>query len=157
MLDETNWNKLIRNDISKIEDFMNHYNNELKEARKEINVKGERLVAISSKLPGIHEYRGMQYKTIESVLSVLEIQMKELRSKTYIELKKKSSYDLKSTEINNYIEVDPLVVDLQFIINDVIFLRNRYLTIMETIEKISYSVNTITKLRMAGFDDAIIE
>ena len=76
------YNKVVA-DLSKIPDFIRHYEKELDEARKETYINGS-LERAAANLPGITEHRFNQLQEIEAVLNFLNIELRKIR-RTYFQ------------------------------------------------------------------------
>ena len=64
-----NWYTIVVEDIGKIPDFIEHFENELEQARKEVGIHG--LVEKSIKeLPAVTEIRFNQLQEVEAVLNL---------------------------------------------------------------------------------------
>jgi len=77
-----NWYTIVVEDIGKIPDFIDHFENELEQARKEVGIHG--LVEKSIKeLPAVTEIRFNQLQEVEAVLNHLNIQLRKIRRKHF--------------------------------------------------------------------------
>jgi len=76
------WYNRVVNDIGQIPGFINYFESELEEAKRECIVKGivERNITA---LPGITEHRFNQLQEIEAVLNHLNIQLRRIRRKHF--------------------------------------------------------------------------
>ena len=78
----TNWYNSVTSDLSKIPDFIEHYESELEQARREVGLNG--LVEKNIKeLPAVTEIRFGQLQEIEGVLNFLNIQLRKIRRKHF--------------------------------------------------------------------------
>ena len=148
------YNKIVR-DLSVIPDFIDYYEKELEEAKKECGIKGS-LEKSLSQLPGITEYRFNQLQEIEAVLEYLNIQLRKVHKKhfkTYLENYPRA---LTSRDAQLFADGEQEVLDTQILINEVALLRNKYMGILKGLEVKNWNLGHITKLRCAGLDDANI-
>lgn len=148
------YNKIVR-DLSVIPDFIDYYEKELEEAKKECGIKGS-LEKSLSQLPGITEHRFNQLQEVEAVLEYLNIQLRKVHKKhfkTYLENYPRA---LTSRDAEKYADGNDEVIDLQVLLNEVALLRNKYLGIIKALDSKNWTLGHITKLRCSGLDDATI-
>jgi hypothetical protein len=148
------YNKIVR-DLSALPDFIDYYEKELDEAKKECGIKGS-LEKSLSQLPGITEHRFNQLQEIEAVLEYLNIQLRKVHKKhfkTYLENYPRA---LTSRDAEKYADSEDEVIDIQVLINEVALLRNKYLGVLKGIETKNWTLGHITRLKVAGLDDASI-
>lgn len=151
------WNKRVADDLGELPPFLDHYEEEYKQAKKDLTLKGK-IEITSSTLPAILEHRFAQLQDIEAVLEHLNIRLRKLRSgvfKNWFE-NVKSARALSAKECERYVDNDDNVVALEEIINKVAFVRNLYLGLLKGLDNKSYQLNNISKLRAAGLDDAAL-
>ena len=79
----TNWYTKVSKDISLIPECIKHFEDEYQQAKKECSIWGN-LEKASASMPGIVEHRFNQLQQIEAILEYLNIEMRRLRSKTFI-------------------------------------------------------------------------
>ena len=76
-----NWYSKVIHDLSKLPDFLDYYESELKEARFESGISGN-IETNLKKLPAQTEIRFSQLQEIEAVLNFLNIQLRKIRRQT---------------------------------------------------------------------------
>lgn len=148
------YNKIVQ-DISALPDFIMHYENELIECKQDCNISGS-LEKLMARLPGITEQRYNQLQEIEAVLNYMNIQLRKLK-RTYFQ-KYMENYQrvLTSRDAEKYVEGESDVVDYEVLINEVAYIRNRYLGAMKALESKNFMLGHITKLRSVGMEDATV-
>jgi hypothetical protein len=152
----SSWYYKVTGDLSLIPDFIDHFENELVEARKELSLKGKSLERHAAELPGLVEQRFAQLQEIEAVLEYLNIQLRKDRSaefKKFLEAYQKS---LSSRDAEKYVDGVQGIVDTTVLVNEVALLRNKYLAISKAFEAKNFMTGHIIKLRVAGLDDASV-
>lgn len=152
-----NWYYTVVRDLSKIPDCIAHFEDEFETARKEISLRKETIERNSAMLPGVVEFRFNQLQEIEAILEYLNISMRKLRSekfKKYLEAYQKM---LSSRDAEKYIDGEQEVVDMAMLINEFALIRNKFLGIIKGLDQKSWQLGHITRLRVAGLDDARIE
>jgi len=147
------WYSRVTNDLSAIPDFIAHYENELVGARAECRIGG--IIEKNIKeLPGITEYRFNQLQEIEAVLSYLNIQLRKIRRRHFQKYLENYARALSARDAEKYVDGEDEVIDFETIINEVAYLRNRWLGIMKSFESKNFMLGHITRLRIAGMEDA---
>jgi hypothetical protein len=146
------WYNRVTNDLSKLPDFIDHYEAELVEARKVVRVSGnvERSIAA---LPGITEQYFSQLQEIEAVLNYLNIQLRKIRRKHFQKYLEAYNRALTSRDAEKYTDGEDEVTDYESLINSVALLRNRYLGIMKGLEAKSFMLGHLVRLKTAGMED----
>lgn len=149
------FNQLTANpdDYSIVLEAYDYYEQELQESRKEIALSG-RLEQASSMLPGIVEYRFNQLQEVEAILELLNIRFSQLKSAKLKQFLEHYNKSLSSRDAEKYAEADTEVVMMAELINQIAFIRNKYLGIMKGLDNKSFQINNITRLRCAGLEDA---
>ncbi len=152
-----NWYESIRNDWNKIVDYVEYCNSEIKDAKQDIKVKdGRRIEQHCAELPGIVEHRYGQLQEVEAILEYFNVELRKEKSKQFKQYLENYNRDLKSRDVEKYVDGEASVVDLCLIINEIALIRNKFLGIHKAIEQKSWMLSHITKLRTAGIDDATL-
>ena len=149
------WYNRVVNNIAEIPGFINFYESELEEAKRECNVKGIVEKNITA-LPGITEHRFNQLQEIEAILQYLNIELRRLRSKHFKKYLENYQRTLSSRDVEKYVDGESDVVDYEKIINEFALLRNKWLGITKALDQKQWQITNITKLRVAGMEDATI-
>ena len=144
------------NDLVLIADMVQFYEKELEGMHEEAEIRGN-LEQSLARLPGIFDYRLEQLKSIKSVLQLLTIKLDDVKSQSYIKFAEHYPRDLKTTEIKQYVDGDQSVVAMKILVNEVQYLYEQYEGKIRSYEIKHYQLTNITKLRVAGVEDAVIE
>jgi hypothetical protein len=149
------WYSRVSRDINEIPNAIQHFEDELATARQEVKIKGniERALA---EMPGLIEHRFNQLQEIEAILEYLNIELRRLRSgffKKYLENYQRA---LSSRDVEKYVDGEADVVDYEKIINEFALLRNKWLGVLKALDQKHWSCSNITKLRVAGMEDASV-
>jgi len=151
----TNWYTKVVQDMSAIPDFIEYFELELVQARKEIGIYG--LVEKSIKeLPAITEIRFNQLQEVEAVLNHLNIQLRKIRRKHFVKYLENYPRALTSRDAEKYVDGEDEVVDFETIINEVALLRNKWLGIMKGLDSKQWMSGHIVRLRTAGMEDVTV-
>jgi len=149
------WYSKITNDLSNIPKFIEYFNNELTNAKKEVKINGNVEVNIKE-LPGITEHRFYQLQEIEAVLAYVDIQLRQIRRKYFKKYLEGYNRALSSRDAEKYVDGEDEVVTFEILMNDVALLRNRWLAILKGLDQKSFMLGHITKLRTAGMEDVTV-
>ncbi len=153
------WFHKVKDNIEKLPDFLDHYQTEYEEAKREIKLLGAgSLEKAAASIPHQVEHRFSQLQDIEAVLEYLNIQYRKMRSEVFQKWfeNQKTARALTARDAEKYVDSDIHVNEMAELINEVALMRNLYLSILKGIDNKSYQINNITKLRTAGLDDAKI-
>jgi|TARA_Y100000310_G_scaffold247405_1_gene253001 hypothetical protein len=148
-----NYFSLIVKSIANIPQAITHYENELEQAKKEVGLYG-RLEKAASTLPGIVEQRFGQLQEIEAVLNHLNRELRKLRTKHYKKYLENYQRALSSRDVEKYVDGEDDVCNFEEIINEWALLRNKWLGILKGLDQKQWQITNITKLRVAGMEDA---
>lgn len=146
------WYNRVVNDIGLLPDFIDYYENQLLDAKKECKLGG--YIEINLKeLPGITEQRFNQLQEIEAILNFLHIQLRKIRRKHFQKYLEGYARALTSRDAEKYVDGEDEVIDFETIINEVALLRNKWLGIMKGLENKQWMAGHIVRLRTAGMED----
>ena len=146
------WLSRVTTDLGAIPDFIAHYEKELESARRDCGIGGLVEKNISA-LPGITEHRFNQLQEIEAVLNHLNIQLRKIRRRHFQKYLEGYARALSSRDAEKYVDGEDEVIDFETIINEVAFLRNRFLGIMKAMESKNFMLGHVVRLRAAGMED----
>lgn len=149
------WYQKVARDIGEIPNAVAHYEQELDQARFECRIKGN-LEKNSAAMPGVVEQRFNQLQEIEAILQYLNIELRRLRSKHFKKYLENYQRALSSRDVEKYVDGESDVVDYEKIINEFALLRNKWLGITKALDQKQWQITNITKLRVAGMEDATI-
>ena len=127
----------------------------MENARIECGLKGN-LEKNASALPGIVEKRFGQLQEIEAILEYLNIELRRTRTKFFKKYLENYQRALSSRDVERYVDGEADVVDMEKIINEFALLRNKWLGILKGLDQKQWQITNITKLRVAGMEDASI-
>lgn len=148
------YNKVVA-DLGNIPMFINHYENELQEAKYDCTVKGNLEKNIAS-LPGLTEHRFNQLQEIEAVLNYLNIQLRKIRRRHFQKYLENYARALTSRDAEKYVDGEDEVIDFETIINEVALVRNKWLGVLKGLESKNFMLGHVTRLRSAGMEDVTL-
>ena len=146
------WYNKITTNLSNIQDFIAHYENELEDAKRDCKIGGLVEKNITA-LPGITEHRFNQLQEIEAILNYLNIQLRKIRRRHFQKYLEGYARALTSRDAEKYVDGEDEVIDFETIINEVALLRNRWLGIMKAMESKNFMLGHVVRLRAAGMED----
>jgi hypothetical protein len=149
------WYSRVVASLSAIPDFINHYERELDDAKKDCRISGLVEKNITA-LPGITEHRFNQRQEIEAVLNYLNIQLRQIRRKHFQKYLEAYNRALTSRDAEKYVDGEEEVINYEVLINEVALMRNRWLGIMKGLESKNFMLGHIVRLRAAGMEDITI-
>jgi uncharacterized HAD superfamily protein len=142
-------------DLTPLVECLLHYEQEHADALAEVKTKGK-IEHIAKLIPGWSAYRFAQLQELEAILEYLNIQLRKIKGERYQFYMEKYARQLTSRDADKYADADPKVLDLALLINQVALTRNKFLAIMKGLEYLHFQLGNITKLRVAGIEDASI-
>jgi len=149
------WYNRVVQDLGNIPGFIDHYENELIEAKYDCSVKGNLEKNIAA-LPGITEQRFNQLQEIEAVLNFLNLQLRKIRRKHFQKYLENYNRALTSRDAEKYVDGEDEVVDFETIINEVALLRNKWLGLIKGLESKNFMLGHVSRLRTAGMEDVTL-
>ena len=149
------WYNKVVEDLGNIPMFINHYENELQEAKYDCSVKGNLEKNIAS-LPGVTEHRFNQLQEIEAVLNYLNIQLRKIRRRHFQKYLENYARALTSRDAEKYVDGEDEVIDFETIINEVALVRNKWLGLLKGIESKNFMLGHVSRLRTAGMEDVTL-
>ena len=150
-----NWYTRITQNLGVIPDFITHYEAELISAKQEVKIYGNVEKNIAA-IPGVTEHRFNQLQEVEAVLNYLNIQLRKIRRKHFQKYLEAYNRALTSRDAEKYAEGEDEVIDMEVLINEVAYLRNKFLGIMKALESKNFMLGHIVRLRAAGMEDITI-
>ncbi len=149
------WYSDVVSDISYLPKFIQYFDSELTQAKYDVSIHGNVEKNIAA-LPGVTEQRYNQLQEIEAVLRHMEIQLRKIKRKHFQKYLEHYNRALTSRDAEKYSDGEDEVVDYESLINEVAFIRNRYLGILKALESKNFMLGHLVKLRCAGMEDIML-
>jgi uncharacterized protein YfdQ (DUF2303 family) len=149
------WYRKVTQNLANLPAFIDYYDAELNNAKKEVVVSGHVETNIKQ-LPGVTEQRFYQLQEIEAVLNFLNIELRRIRRKHFKKYLEAYAKALSSRDAEKYADGEDEVIDFELLINEVALLRNRWLGIMKGLDAKQWQLGHIVKLRSAGMEDVVV-
>ena len=150
-----NWYTRITVTLGEIPNFLQYFEAELENAKKEVKVYGNVEKNIAT-IPGVTEHRFNQLQEVEAVLNYLNIQLRKIRRKHFQKYLEAYNRVLTSRDAEKYVDGEDEVVDFEVLINEVALLRNKWLGILKGLEAKQWQMGHIVRLRTSGMEDITI-
>lgn len=149
------WYSQVSRDITQIPAAVQHFENELIEAKRECNISGS-IERAAAAMPGIVEHRFNQLQEIEAILEYLNIELRKLRSSYFKKYLENYQRALSSRDVEKYVDGEADVCDYEKIINEFALIRNKWLGVLKALDQKQWQLTNIVKLRVAGMEDATL-
>ena len=149
------WYSKVVASLGCLPDFIQHYERELSEAKRDCRIGGLVEKNISA-LHGITEHRFNQLQEIEAVLNFLNIQLRKIRRRHFQKYLEAYARALTSRDAEKYVDGEDEVIDFETIINEVALLRNKWLGILKGLDAKQWQMGHIVRLRTAGMEDITV-
>jgi len=150
------WYRKVSKSLTAIGPCIDHYEIEVEAARTELSMRTKTIEKHESELPGIIEHRFNQLQEIEAILEYLNIELRKITAKKFREFLEHYNKQLSSADAKKYAEGDVDVIDMALLVNEFALVRNKYLGVMKGLDTKGFMLGHVTKLRVAGLDDAMI-
>ena len=147
------WFSEVTKDLARLPDALDHFENEYWVAADEVKIRGN-LEKAAASMPGVVEQRFNQLQEIEAILNHLNIQLRKIKSKHFKKYLENYQRALSSRDVEKYVDGEDEVVDYETLVNEVALMRNRWLGIIKALDQKQWQITNITKLRVAGMEDA---
>ena len=149
------WFSEVTKDLARLPDALEHFEHEYWKAADEVKIRGN-LEKAAASMPGIVEQRFNQLQEIEAILNYLNIQLRKIKSKHFKKYLENYQRALSSRDCEKYVDGEDDVVDYETLVNEVALMRNRWLGIIKALDQKQWQITNITKLRVAGMEDATL-
>lgn len=149
----SHWYRKVAADISNLPDCIAYFEGELIQARIELKITGSLEKAIRE-MPGVFEYRFSQLQEIEAILEQLNIEVRKLRSAKFRQFTEHYNRALTSRDAEKYVDGEPDVVNMDSIVNEFALVRNKFIGVTKALDSKQFQVSNVTRLRVAGMEDA---
>jgi len=149
------WYNIVTQDLSRLPDFLQYYENELRAAALEVRISGN-LEKNNAMMPGIVNERFTQLQEIEAVLEFMNKQLTKISRKHFKNYLETYNRALTSRDAEKYAEGEDEVIEYELLINEVALVRNKFLGVIKSLEVKNFMLSNIVKLRAVGMEDISI-
>jgi hypothetical protein len=151
----SNWFRKVTADIGHLPGAIDWFEAQLREAKAEISLRGN-VEKNARDLPGIIEHRFNQLQEIEAILEHLNIELRRLRSNHFKRYLEHYNRAMSSRDAEKYSDGEPEVLEMQKLINEFALVRNTFQGLIKAIDTKNFMISNITRLRVAGMEDASV-
>lgn len=151
----TKYLQMVKDNANNIAEVLDHFRAEYELAKGELKIQGNLQREIAD-LSVVYENRFEQLQELEAILEYFNIKLKGVKSALYQKMMNSSARALTSNDIKQYIDGDKTVIDVQMIINDIVYVRNCYLGLTKGFETKNFMISNIVKLQCAGLDSIVM-
>ena len=144
-------------DFQPVLDAIDYFEAQYQEALREVDLlPGTRLIDVQARLPGIVQHRYEQLMELNAIVDYLQ-----LREETVVGVQRRyyvEHYNRKLTDrmVEKFAESHPDVAALRELRNHVAATRNKFCGVSKRHEYLHYQLTNITRLRVAGIEDATL-
>tara|TARA_B100001245_G_scaffold205244_1_gene166701 strand:- start:356 stop:841 length:486 start_codon:yes stop_codon:yes gene_type:complete len=149
------WYQTVVRDMASLPDCIDHFEDQLAEAKSEIKFQGS-IEKAASAIPAIVQTRFSQLQEAEAILEHLNIHLRKLRAQTFRKFLENYQRALTSRDAQAYVDGEQAIVDQTELVNEFGLLRNQFLGVLKALEAKQFQINNIVKLRVAGLEDSEI-
>lgn len=148
------WYHIVSGDPDRIADALEWYLSELDAGLNSTDISGS-LMRANQTQPGFVAYYDSMHTDLDSILELFERQRRMRLGqvlKQYAD-SPPTQTKLGATEIKALAQCDPDVVRLDQIISEIQYVYKQFGTLLKSLEQRGYSLNNVTKLRVAGLEE----
>lgn len=153
------WLNIILSDPNNLEhilDAYEYYEIEYENVKKELNVKGEKIIGVSSKIPGLTEYVYSSIHELKAIQEVLANKEKKIAQEIREKLGKTMNRSLGVQEMNKWVEADESVLAYKEFSIRIKLVQEKWTGVLTGLEQLHYQVTKIADLKKLGLDDVTI-
>lgn len=138
----------------KLPDVLGQYIKDLDDLKDIVRLKGKKLEVANRENPAWYLYYRERKVELGTLVKYFEGEVSRIRGKLYREYKERYSIDLGEREIGRYIDHDEKYLTLYHMLLEVKEIHDQYDGAVDTLTTRGYALNNITKIRVAGLEDA---
>lgn len=140
-------------DLAPLLTCIDHFEAEYQRARADVKLSGN-LERLAGQLPAKTDYHFGNQKELEAILEYLNIRKRVIRSRHYRKYNEHYNRALTQRDLDRYVDGEDEVAAFDQLVVRFSALVNRYSGIIKALEVQGYQINNITRLRVAGMEDA---
>lgn len=148
------WFKVVKDDLSKLPDAIEWYEQILDEAFAEADISGNLQRALQEQ-PGLIGYYDAMHTDIDLILDLMEKRLKQTKADKLRQWAENPPTNVKmnSTDTRLLIEADPDVVFIDELVMETRYTYKTYSGLLKALDSRGYTLNNITKLRSSGMEE----
>lgn len=130
------------------------YNDELKGAEQDIQIKGKSLEGANRENPSLYSYYDQRRVELKTLVEFMDNQVQRTRGRLFRTFTENNNRDLSDRAKDKFIDGEQAYLDIFEIYLEVKEVCESYASIVEAIKFRGYSLNNITKARVANMENA---
>ena len=142
--------------FNKIPSILNQYNEFLSEAKNDLELSGKTLGDASKEHPSLQMYYHERLVELNTLLKYCEMELNKVKSLLYVDLVKNSKMALSDREREKFIMGEDKFITMNKVWLEVKELHDKFDAVYGAFISRGYSLNNITKARVASIEDAIL-
>ena len=137
----------------KLPGILDDYEKELELAKDILEIKGKRLEAANVENAPWQAYYDQKKIDLSILVKYFEMEIARVRGKLFRSYKENHSRELSEREINRYIDNEESYLTIYQLYLEVKEMYDRFESIVSSFTSRGYSLNNITKIRVASLED----
>lgn len=142
--------------LEKLPDVLAEYDAELEKAEERIDIKGKNLEKANREQPAWLHYYDQRRIELKTLNNYFEMKVKKVRGKLYRSYTEKSMIELTDRAKDKYIDNEVAYLDMYEVYLEINEMYEKYCAVVTAFQQRGYSLNNITKVRVASLEDAEI-
>lgn len=151
------WFRDVQANLDAIPEALDWYLAQLEPAHQEIDIAGT-LMKANQNQPGLVAYYDAMHTDLDMILEFVERKHKIMRASKIRELADDppTNTKLSAADVKLLAETDAEVVCLEQLAQEIRYVYKQFSSLMKALEQRGYTLNNITKIRIAGLEEAIV-
>jgi hypothetical protein len=137
-------------------DAYDYYDSEYELYKKELDVRGQKIIAASSRIPQLAEAVWARYSEAEAIIAYMEKIEGQIIQKWRKHYTENYNRDLQANTVEKYIVNEPEVVDYCELVIRMKMISSKWKGLSKGVENLHFQLGHITDLRKHGIEDATI-
>ncbi len=142
--------------FEKLADILSEYDKELDQVEDRLSLKNKTIERSNMENPTWMSYYDQKKVELKILNDYMEMKVNQIRGRLFMRYKENHMVSLNISEINQYINNEEAYTDQYEILLEVQEVYDKYKQVIEAFKMRSFSLNNITKLRVASLEDAIL-
>jgi len=148
--------ELIKEDLNNIDKVINLYNQDLVDYKSNLVIMHKRIDIAVMEQAGWYSYYDTKRVELKTIYDYIGMQLDKVHSILWKKFTEKHSRELTQKDKDVYIKQDPAYMDMAIILLHTKEVYEQYVSVVESFKMRGYSLNNLTKLRVAQQEDWIV-
>jgi hypothetical protein len=154
--DGVNFIDLLKEDINNIKLVIKYFKAELKDAEKNVELKGKRIVDANIEHVGWYAYYDSIRVELRTIVEYVDIERQHIKSKIFKKYKENYSVQLGQREIDVYIAKEVEILNINNLYLEIYEVYERSVSIVESFRVRGYNLKNITQIICSEKEDFIM-